>query len=81
MDNRCICCGAIIPEGRQVCLACEQKEKERNKEPYCKGTGRFGTACKYDSAWFCKHPGCKQPILTSTMFHTYPNGCPEHRNY
>ena len=37
MDNRCICCGAIIPEDRQVCLACEQKEKERNKEPYCKG--------------------------------------------
>jgi len=21
--NRCVCCGAIIPEGRQVCLTCE----------------------------------------------------------
>lgn len=19
MENRCVCCGAIIPEGRQVC--------------------------------------------------------------
>lgn len=21
--NRCVCCGAIIPEGRMVCLQCE----------------------------------------------------------
>ena len=24
MDNRCVCCGAIIPEGRQVCPKCEK---------------------------------------------------------
>lgn len=23
MENRCICCGEIIPEGRQVCPKCE----------------------------------------------------------
>lgn len=23
MDNRCVCCGEIIPEGRQVCPNCE----------------------------------------------------------
>lgn len=23
MDNTCICCGAVIPEGRQVCPSCE----------------------------------------------------------
>lgn len=22
-DNKCLCCGAIIPEGRQVCPNCE----------------------------------------------------------
>ena len=22
-DNRCVCCGEIIPEGRMVCLRCE----------------------------------------------------------
>ena len=22
-DNRCVACGAIIPEGRQICLNCE----------------------------------------------------------
>ena len=24
MEDRCICCGEIIPEGRQVCPNCEQ---------------------------------------------------------
>lgn len=23
MENRCVCCGAIIPEGRMVCPMCE----------------------------------------------------------
>lgn len=23
-DNTCVCCGEIIPEGRQVCLKCER---------------------------------------------------------
>lgn len=23
MENRCVCCGAIIPEGRMVCPQCE----------------------------------------------------------
>ena len=23
MDNTCVCCGEIIPEGRQVCPRCE----------------------------------------------------------
>ena len=25
MEERCVCCGEIIPEGRQVCLICERK--------------------------------------------------------
>ena len=25
MEERCICCGDIIPEGRQVCPICEAK--------------------------------------------------------
>lgn len=24
MEDRCICCGEIIPEGQQVCLACKR---------------------------------------------------------
>ena len=26
MVEKCVCCGAIIPEGRQVCPSCEEKE-------------------------------------------------------
>lgn len=25
LDNTCVCCGAVIPEGRQVCQICERK--------------------------------------------------------
>jgi hypothetical protein len=33
MDNRCICCGDVIPEGRIVCWRCEhcQPEQEETK--------------------------------------------------
>lgn len=27
-DNRCICCGEVIPEGRQVCPNCEVKAND-----------------------------------------------------
>lgn len=26
MANRCICCGVVIPESRQVCSRCEKKK-------------------------------------------------------
>lgn len=26
-QNRCVCCGAIIPEGEQVCYLCEGSTK------------------------------------------------------
>ena len=31
MVDRCVCCGAMIPEGRMVCLMCEKKANERRK--------------------------------------------------
>lgn len=43
----------------------------------CKGTGAPETRCKYDDAWFCKNPDCKNPVLTSTMLGAHPNGCPK----
>lgn len=30
MEDRCICCGEIIPEGRQVCPVCEAKEEAKS---------------------------------------------------
>ena len=34
MENTCICCGEIIPEGRQVCWNCEQEPMlDNSKSP------------------------------------------------
>lgn len=36
MENRCVCCGSIIPEGRQVCRECEVNagmNREGYKDP------------------------------------------------
>lgn len=30
-ENRCVMCGEIIPEGRQVCPCCEKGYLDRNK--------------------------------------------------
>lgn len=35
----CICCGAIIPEGRMICLSCEKKSETPTPQP--KFTGRY----------------------------------------
>ena len=32
MDNTCVCCGAVIPEGRMVCWACENRQVGRKLE-------------------------------------------------
>ena len=30
MENRCVCCGEIIPEGRQVCEKCEREAEDED---------------------------------------------------
>lgn len=32
MENTCICCGAIIPEGRMVCPICEAGGEQENEQ-------------------------------------------------
>lgn len=32
MENRCVCCGEIIPEGRMVCPQCEAKTYENSQQ-------------------------------------------------
>ena len=29
MENRCVCCGAVVPEGRMVCPICEMAADEK----------------------------------------------------
>ena len=66
-EDRCICCGAIIPEGRQVCPICEHKAE--NRVAPC-------VACRYAERIrrnklkvFCQLRGVEVPIL-----HTCENG-------
>lgn len=30
MEDKCVCCGAVIPEGRQVCPNCEANRLDRD---------------------------------------------------
>ena len=32
MDNKCVCCDEIIPEGRQVCPSCENNRTKHKKK-------------------------------------------------
>lgn len=51
MPERCVCCGAVIPEGRQVCLACEMSVAQ--VEPFY-----------YDKVE--TYPNCTVQVLTNT---------------
>ena len=46
MEDRCICCGEIIPEGQQVCKECQEgwKMKEKEKATEIGLVVRTGTA-------------------------------------
>lgn len=50
MDNRCIKCGDIIPEGRQVCPICEgryEKNINSGKATLCWNCKRFVKDCQW----------------------------------
>lgn len=34
-EERCVCCGEIIPEGRQVCILCERKANAAFQKRWC----------------------------------------------
>ena len=46
MDNTWVCCGAVVPEGRMVCWACENV---KGVSPERRANGTVGTAdCSTD---------------------------------
>ena len=44
-ENRCICCGAVIPEGLQVCPSCEQSPANGPYEAVITDRYNFGYRC------------------------------------
>lgn len=71
MDNTCVCCGAEIPEGRQVCMACVEGFTARNRETLEKLmeiAEKIGSALieSFESAKEALEE-CLAPILESAM--------------
>lgn len=71
MVDRCVCCGEIIPEGRQVCLLCEKGkikmgkgikfERIRRITGYLVGTlDKWNDAKKAEEKDRVKHSGVKK---------------------
>lgn len=49
-ENRCVCCGAVIPEGRQCCPDCVNKTMDAQRK------ARFdGVATRRDGTTIEKH--------------------------
>ena len=65
-EDRCVCCGEIVPEGRMVCPICEHKAE--NRVAPC-------VACRYSERIrrnklkvFCQLRGVEVPILHSCEY-------------
>lgn len=43
-DNTCVCCGAQIPEGRQICPKCEKDDGAGMELAFDKESGTWGEA-------------------------------------
>ena len=52
----------------------DRMKKELEGKICCKN---YGKNCEYNSAWFCKNPDCKTPVITSTLAGAHPSGCPK----
>ena len=53
MVDRCVCCGEIIPEGRQVCPACESKVRSDRLLADLKKLLTFKARDEWDRLSFC----------------------------
>lgn len=70
-ENRCVCCGAGIPEGRQTCPTCEANMEDiadsRSTSVYWKPEKTDDLAL--DDCPFC---GCKEPLYEKHMTRSGP---------
>ncbi len=72
MSEHCVCCGAEIPEGRQVCPGCEKggtmKTPKLKPCPFCGGPGRMFFVKQPDGTITyevdCENEGCEVSSCT-----------------
>ena len=55
MSERCVCCGEAIPEGRQVCPACEKGAKREDKMTINEFSEKARRHCRH--GFFKRHAG------------------------
>lgn len=79
MVDRCVCCGEIIPEGRQICPICEKGTKkmaELKPCPFCGGKAIFkstaiakgGDSVGYDFEVVCGACGATRREARGTAY-------------
>lgn len=69
-ENRCVCCGTEIPEGRHICIKCERKASATMEQTEYIPKGWVCPVCKrvYAPDWpFCTACGPESMGETSNM--------------
>ena len=68
--NTCVCCGAEIPEGRQVCKVCNEVDFPRKPVKY--EEPRYGMGYEYHD-WKC--PKCGKFLAMEPNIKGIPRRC------
>ena len=76
MENRCVCCGSIIPEGRQICRECEVNVLGAVRNTYMKDYGLSHDDGK-EIEKYCKiATGYDQQLILQAAQEVYPEIAP-----
>lgn len=65
-EDRCVCCGAVIPEGKLVCPQCEMNESKHTRDP-----GRIDEFCRMIAYYWHRVPDWRFGQLISNVFGKY----------
>lgn len=78
MENRCVCCGEIIPEGQQVCMRCEKEVsgKMSVRDTYLKDYGITDSDAKKIVSFCCSATGYDQQLILQAAQEVYPEIAP-----
>ena len=78
MENRCVCCGEIIPEGRQVCIRCEKEVsgKMSVRDTYLKDYGITDSDAKTIVSFCRSATGYDQQLILQAAQEVYPEIAP-----
>lgn len=87
MKDRCICCGDVIPEGRQVCINCEEEQTKKRRCNMGKLSKRDIEEIKEFLSRGCEYSGTEETIseivyetlesMDKSGFHSYTRSADE----